>query len=1048
MQITCPRCQAVLEYTSRRPSFCSQCGSSLRTPDPAQTIDYTPAGTPGDEAALEVVGGYRLLRPLGSGGMGTVYEAEDASSGRRVAVKLLSEAYTASADAAERFRREGRLASALAHPRCVFVFAADEEDGRPYIVMELMPGDTLEDLVQRRGPLPAGEAIALALDVIEGLEEAHKLGIVHRDVKPSNCFLDADGRVKVGDFGLSKTLDARQRLTRTGSFLGTPLFASPEQIKGEPVDAQADVYSVCATLYCLLTGRAPFQGSDAAATLARIVSEPAPPLRGLRPGIDPGLERVVLRGLERDRGRRWRDLGELREALRRCQPEQLSAGGLGLRFVAYLTDRLVLFLLFAGLTFALGLFFELPDFEEMTDPDNVGYPGVMELVGPLVAFAYYTLLEGLWGLSLGKLLLRLRVCRPGGSSPPGLLRGAVRSLGFEGLHSLGTFLWFASWWLLVPPGASLFTLFQDNPVAYLAVSFSAPGGMILGIVLLLGPMRRRTGYRGLHEWISGTRVVSLPPRTSSRHRGGLPSTWELSRPQGMPARLGPFVVRGALRWDDEGKVLLGEDSALGREVWLWLRPAEEPPLSEERRQVSRTTRLRWLACGVEEPWQWDAFVALPGRSLPDLVRVRGRLSWAEARPLLEQLIDELAEADEGGLLPEALGPGQVWVRPDGTAQLLDVPLRKDDSTPRRGESVQPALALAGEAAALLLEGKPRQPRDRAPVRAPLPGRISPLLGRLLGSGIPYASVRELRADLRRQQAVPAEVDRLHRFAHLGMQALLLSVGLGSLLFLGMSIGYLEALTVQLLLTHREAALDDLEQASARELVYSAIHPDARVRLQGAAQWQADRHLADRLRRQIERDRRYREALLASLGGIARQQLRQSERLQEEQLKAIREQRGPRAPVSADLARQDARNALHTYRPVKVRGVFFTYFFGILLWPAVWMLWAFLTRGGISLRMTGLALVRADGRRAARWQCLWRAFLVWAPVAGLLAATLLIDVWYWSAWRPDDPRRWAPVVSSLCWYAGAGLLLVYVALALWSPRRGPHDRLAGTYLVPR
>ena len=143
---------------------------------------------------------------MGRGGMGAVYEAEDLESGRRVALKLIAGDSVASPEAVERFRREGRLASTIAHPRCVFVLAADEEEGRPYIVMELMPGETLQSLVERSGPLPPREATGKILDVIEGLTEAHQVGIIHRDVKPSNCFLEADGRVKIGDFGLSKSL--------------------------------------------------------------------------------------------------------------------------------------------------------------------------------------------------------------------------------------------------------------------------------------------------------------------------------------------------------------------------------------------------------------------------------------------------------------------------------------------------------------------------------------------------------------------------------------------------------------------------------------------------------------------------------------------------------------------------------------------------------------------------------------------------------------------------------------------------------------------------
>src|SRR5262249_11197162 len=153
------------------------------------------APQPSHRAVPERVGGYRLLRQLGGGGMGSVHEAEQEGTGQRVAVKLIRPEFANAPEAVERFRREGRLASTIVHPRCVFVLAADEEEGRPYIVMELMPGSTLQDLIRERGPLPTAEAIRLILDIIEGLEEAHRLGVVHRDVKPSNCFIDADGRV-------------------------------------------------------------------------------------------------------------------------------------------------------------------------------------------------------------------------------------------------------------------------------------------------------------------------------------------------------------------------------------------------------------------------------------------------------------------------------------------------------------------------------------------------------------------------------------------------------------------------------------------------------------------------------------------------------------------------------------------------------------------------------------------------------------------------------------------------------------------------------------
>ena len=319
MQIDCPNCRRVLEFSGERPSFCAYCGVPIAPSegarkfspllgrlDPAdtdpertglapvvldETVDYqarkASTGGPAVESFPERIAGYRLIRKLGSGGMGTVFEAEDEVHSRRVAIKLISSESLASGEALERFRQEGRLASAVTHPRCVFVLAVDEHQGHPYIVMELMPGTTLQNLVEKQGPLEPADAIAKIMDVMEGLRQFHKLGLIHRDVKPSNCFLEKEGRVKIGDFGLSKSLDGGLDLTRTGTFIGTPLYASPEQIKRDEVDERTDVYSVAATLYYLLTGRPPVRAKDAAEALARIASEPAPPLRGLRPEISP-----------------------------------------------------------------------------------------------------------------------------------------------------------------------------------------------------------------------------------------------------------------------------------------------------------------------------------------------------------------------------------------------------------------------------------------------------------------------------------------------------------------------------------------------------------------------------------------------------------------------------------------------------------------------------------------------------------------------------------------------------------------------------------------
>lgn len=169
--------------------------------------------------------GFRLKRELGRGGMGVVYEAEEIVSGRRVALKVLLADLTVSEQAYERFQREARLAAAISHVHCVFVYGAHQVEGSPAIAMEIVDGETLEHKVARKETIPIETAVRWTIDLIDGLEAAHRAGVLHRDVKPSNCFVTTEGRVKIGDFGLSRTLELDAQLTQSGQFLGSPLYA-------------------------------------------------------------------------------------------------------------------------------------------------------------------------------------------------------------------------------------------------------------------------------------------------------------------------------------------------------------------------------------------------------------------------------------------------------------------------------------------------------------------------------------------------------------------------------------------------------------------------------------------------------------------------------------------------------------------------------------------------------------------------------------------------------------------------------------------------------
>jgi hypothetical protein len=1071
MQLTCQHCQAAWEFSDRRPSFCPFCGKSL---PPELTTEVLPATAPSaseaetqacppaagsDAADPEVVGGYRLLRVIGVGGMGKVYEAEDTATGRRVALKLVSADYAGSADAVERFRQEGRLASLIAHPRCVFVLAADEEAGRPYIVMELMPGDSLDDYIRRNGPQPPAKAVRMILDVIEGLQEAHRVGVVHRDVKPSNCFFGEDGRLKVGDFGLSKSLAQGAHLTKTGSFLGTPLYASPEQVRGEHVDAQTDVYSVAATLYFMLTGRAPFQSDNAAVTLARIAADPAPPLRALRPELSPLLDRVVLRGLERDRKRRWQSLEEFAEALRPFLPGRLSLANLGVRFGAILLDYAALSLIGMCVGFFL-LAFGVFNTAEMNNA--YAYAHIDQLLS-LTFWLLYFLPEAVWGYSLGKWLLGLQVRDVLTGHVPGHGRWFMRTcLSYILIHLASLIRALIVVPLLKLPAQPSQQEVFENFAAIMLLSFLPLVGWVVGIVLMLCTMRARNGYRGLHEFLSGTCVVPLP----RRQRWSVlvtPASQGLSHPPGVPQKVGHYDVRAAFRWDEHVKALLGFDPVLGRQVVLWLRHRDEPPLAAKRREVSRTARLRWLSAGSSGERQWDAFVAPGGCPLTALAEANGRLTWPLAQPLLKQLADELAQAVQEGTLPAQLDPALVWVRPDGQAILLDMPLTGsatagDPATDGAGAEDQ-ALDLLARVAVLSLEGRPPPAELPGEVRAPLPLPAADVLRQLLGhakTGLPLRVVQRRLAEL---EDHPPEVTRARRTGQLALMGWFLFMCFGCCLspFSGTMIRLFPVMGAANIRVDREQDLiEDLDKASLSDYLAAASHPDLLARLRVVPALEADQRVRQKLQDDIEQTRKRMDERAKWEGFFYEMVVAQDHKQREDQRKFVKRYQPPRTGLDPGQLRRDAARQLEA--PAQSQGEIGTYlqtlnYAGFFLGPVLWVVWAFLTRGGLSYFAAGIGIVRSDGRPAGRFRCAWRAFLVWIPLGVLVLAAFWLDDWYWSSnWysSPSGPPL-APVgalwVSWLLGWTAWLLLGAYLILALRYPSRSPLDRLAGTYLVP-
>jgi serine/threonine-protein kinase len=260
-------------------------------------------------------GRYRIIRKLGSGGMANVYLAEDQELGRRVAIKILNERHANDDQFVERFRREAKNAAGLSHPNIVSIYDRGEAEGTYYIAMEFLDGRSLKELILSRGPAPVNVAIDYARQILDALRFSHRNGIVHRDIKPHNVIVDAEGRVKVTDFGIARA--GASQMTEVGSIIGTAQYLSPEQAKGAPVDQTSDLYSVGIVLYELLTGKVPFTGESPVEIAMKHISAMPQPPSTFRDDIPADLDKVVLRALAKTPEERYPSAEEMDRDLAR-----------------------------------------------------------------------------------------------------------------------------------------------------------------------------------------------------------------------------------------------------------------------------------------------------------------------------------------------------------------------------------------------------------------------------------------------------------------------------------------------------------------------------------------------------------------------------------------------------------------------------------------------------------------------------------------------------------------------------------------------------------
>ena len=944
-------------------------------------------------------GPYRILRLLGKGGMGEVYEAEHLETSRRIALKILNQALASPADR-ERFFREGRLAASISHPHCVYIYGTEEIQGLPVISMELLPGGTLKELIKDQGPMKPAKAVDAILQIVDGLETAADAGVLHRDIKPSNCFLDRDGSVKVGDFGLSISTLARDEmhLTMTGSFLGTPAFAAPEQVRCTELDVRSDIYSVGATLYYLLTGQAPFEGEKLGVLLAAVLEKPPQPLRHVRPEIPNGLEKAVLRCLEKDPARRYPDYASLRSELLPYTSAAPSPATLGLRFAAGLFDTLILAVPWLVL--------------------SIRQPGVLEnAISTLMSLVYFALLDGLRGATVGKALLGLRVVGPD-RGLPGIRRAFLRAAVFTLVPALPVLL----------PRSGPYNIGYSIKVFFIGFALT---------ICLFASVRRRNSFAGLHDLASGTRVVL---RAALQAHRAAQARAETVPAVGSGEKMGPYSVLKSLWESGEERLLLGFDEQLQRRVWLHVRSLGSPPTPPPRRDLARPGRLRWITGNCNTSECWDAFEAPDGEPLASVLTMRH--SWATVRPWLADLAEELSAAEGDGTQPALFAADRVWIAGNGRARLLDFPAPLNgvssetttafpSGTPDVGH-VQGFLhqlatrAIAGPPPLYVVSLIADLERAVFPSLSAVAGRILELQGKL--TAVTWQRRLLLAATVAFIPAwimVSSPLRYLHEYSWVRSHPDLMFV----------------RLCLKPLLERSRYEIGDVRLNISR-----GNKPNQIPRTLENLKQQLEVYLAGRYRQELANG-----SFAEKPGSLLDPNLLRSaaKSVLERHPMCTEEEVAAAESVLTDFlakARQRATSAAPHEEQI-----LYSHFSVLVIVILVCCISALISRGGFLLRALGMAVVDGNGQEVSRSSGLWRTFMALGvlPAMALTAVYIMVSIIIAVVHLFITP---SPALSMLRWWMLFALPLVFYALGiLWAvlhPERGLQDRLAGTYLVPR
>lgn len=1000
------------------------------------------------------IGGYEVGALLGQGGMGRVFQAED-SSGSSVALKLLSPNLSSSPEALARFKQEGLIASQINHPHIVFVHRVDEENGIPFIAMELMTGKTLKDLVVENGPLNYDDAVDLILQCIDGLMEAHGRGMIHRDIKPANCYLDEDGNVKVGDFGLARSLISDSELTQTGAFLGTPLFASPEQLLGQKIDNRSDIYSLSATLYYLLAGKAPFESPNAAQVIARIASTDPPSFKSAEVEVPKALEDIVMKGLSRHASKRYETFAAMRDDLQLLLAPKPERASLFRRIIAGIADGFIV-----STSFGLLMFTVLPKFTQQ--------PFFAELSAYPFVFLYYWICESLLGTSLGKGALHIQVVDIRTGLRPTIWRCFKRTLAN----------------LLVTSSASIAALLLIKLLAIKQVLLLVAlqwSGALIGYSLCLFGWYYFKDKLFLFDWLSDTACQITPAVQVPFTHLELPA-WKpdpsTSR-QAVPASFGRFRIsheleplsnRPELRWFE------GVDPQLERAVWVVLSSDPALELEEIQRSKPKWNRIRFIEEGRHEQGRWFAYVAAEGMPISQCLSSGVQLSWPQTKSVMGQLAAMIETSKQANYEPPSTS--NIWIDRAGRLSVADfdaapvasvsaIAQATDNSSdePRRQQE------LVGAVCSLALSPHHRYRRKRLSQKARnsvLPVQaLMPLRARKLCESLAVEKwtmpIGKVLHDFQLASSGPTFVSSKSRFFSAALSAAFLIPAMlavwfmlvvPSVIYFGNVMKGLQSVKTLKVMTERKDIDEENWKGATAEQKTLCLSLEGKKKIDELVS-----KLEHRLTKSFE-----------NFGMIERTIWNQIPMLGPSPTEPLpfRLKGDPAPETNEAQPKQSNRSGMIRFGTKEVplidnidwepkylkRGLKFVegdfdetirfdarenYPLSIVWWTlAGCAIWTWLTFGGISQYLTGICFVRRDGQRMGFLRSGLRAFLLYLPIFALVYL-----IGYWPLVDEND-IFWTTQLKRLL----AVTPLIYLALTMLKSSRTPLDRLTGTAAVPR